>query len=54
MFNGHGIEPNIEDATYWLNKATNLGEARAIYTLGEMYELGLGFRTSNSKANELY
>jgi TPR repeat protein len=54
MLNGHGIEPNIEDAIYWLNKATNLGEARAYFTLGEMYANGVGLRTSLKKANELF
>lgn len=54
MLNGHGIEPNIEDATYWLNKATNLGEARALFTLAEMYEKGVGFRINKSKAKELF
>lgn len=31
---GHGIEPNIDDAAYWFNKAANLGEARAYFALG--------------------
>jgi len=54
LLNGHGIEPNIEDATYWLNKATNLGEARALFTLAEMYEKGLGLKTNLVKAREFF
>ena len=54
MLHGHGIEPNIEDATYWLNKATNLGEARAFFSLAEMYEKGVGLKTNNTKAKELF
>jgi len=54
LLHGHGIEPNIEDATYWLNKASNLGEAKAIFVLGEMYDQGLGFRRSSQKASELF
>jgi TPR repeat protein len=33
LLNGHGIEPNIEAATYWFNKAANLGEGRAYFSL---------------------
>jgi TPR repeat protein len=51
---GHGIEPNIEDATYWLNKATNIGEARALFTLAEMYEKGVGLKKNSIKARELF
>jgi len=54
LLNGHGIEPNIEDAAYWFNKAASLGEARAIYSLAEMYETGLGLKTNTVKANELF
>jgi len=42
LLNGHGIEPNFEDAVYWLNKSINLGEAKAIFTLASMHEQGIG------------
>jgi len=34
MLNGHGIEPNTDDAIHWFNKAANLGEPRALFCLG--------------------
>jgi TPR repeat protein len=42
MLEGHGIEPNIDDATFWFEKARNLGEAKATFTLGLMKEKGIG------------
>jgi uncharacterized protein len=54
MLNGHGIEPNLDDAIYWLNKAANQGEARALYTLGAMQEEGQGSRVNMQKAAEFY
>lgn len=54
MLHGHGIEPNIEDATRWFNKAAGLGEARAYFALGEMQEFGIGCRINKLEATELY
>jgi TPR repeat protein len=47
---GHGIEPNIDEAIYWLNKAANLGEPVALDCLGDMQAKGIGSRVSLSKA----
>ena len=54
MLNGHGIEPNIDEAIHWFNKAANLGEPKAIYHLGKMYEQGLGSKINNQRAMEMY
>jgi TPR repeat protein len=54
MLEGHGIEPNIDDATFWFEKARNLGEAKATFTLGLIKEKGIGTRVNKSKAQELF
>ena len=54
LLHGHGIEPNVEDATRWFNKAAALGEARAFFALGEMQERGIGCRVNMLEATELY
>ena len=51
---GHGIEPNVEDAKRWFNKAAAGGEARAFFALGEMQEYGIGCRINMLEAIELY
>ena len=51
---GHGIEPNLDDAIGWFNKAASLGEGRAFYALGEMQEHGIGTRVNKLEATELY
>ena len=48
------MEPNVEDATRWFNKAASLGEARAYFALGEMQEFGVGCRINKLSATELY
>lgn len=54
LLHGHGIEPNLEDATRWFNKAASLGEPRAYFALGEMQEYGMGCRINKLEATELY
>ena len=48
------MEPNVEDATRWFNKAASMGEARAFFALGEMQEFGIGCRINRLEATELY
>ena len=51
---GHGIEPNLDDAIGWFKKSASQGEPRALFTLGEMYELGVGHRIDLDEATEYY
>ena len=51
---GHGIEPNINDAIGWFKKSASQGEPRSLFTLGEMYELGIGYRIDLKEAVEYY
>ena len=51
---GHGVEPNVEDASRWFNKAAMMGESRAYFALGEMQEHGIGCRINKLEATELY
>ncbi len=45
---------NYEVAAHWLEKAVSLGYARACFRLGTMYEQGLYYPKSNSKALALF
>jgi uncharacterized protein len=54
LLEGHGIEPSTEDAILWFEKSANLGEPRAIYSLGKIYEEGIGVRIDISKAVQHY
>jgi len=47
---GHGIEPNTEVAMVWYERSANLGEPRAIYSLGKLYEEGIGTKIDLNKA----
>ncbi|CDW82127.1 sel1 domain protein repeat-containing protein [Stylonychia lemnae] len=47
---GHGIEPNTEVAMVWYERSANLGEPRAIDSLGKLYEDGVGTRIDLNKA----
>ncbi len=51
---GHGIEPNTEDAILWYERSANLGEPRAIYSLGLIYEKGIEVKINIAKAIEYY
>lgn len=54
LLHGHGVEPNVEDAARWFNKAALMGESRAYFALGEMQENGIGCRINKLEATELY
>jgi TPR repeat protein len=51
---GHGIEPNTEDAILWFERSANLGESRALYALGNLYEKGVGVKIDMAKAIQYY
>ena len=51
---GHGIEPNTEDAILWYERSANLGEPKALYALGSIYEQGIGVRIDMNKAVQYY
>ena len=50
LLHGHGIEPNKEYAITWFERSASQGEPRAYYSLGSLYEEGLGVRVDISKA----
>eukprot|EP00347_Sterkiella_histriomuscorum_P001396 403372196 len=51
---GHGIEPNTEIAIVWYERSANLGEPRAIFSLGKLYEEGIGVKIDLPKAISYY
>ena len=51
---GDGAEPDYDRARELLQQATKLGLPRSTYTLGKMYEYGLGSPRDDAKAVELF
>jgi hypothetical protein len=51
---GEGVPLNNAEAARWFQKATNKGNASAMYDLGTLYEDGKGVTKSTSIANQLY
>jgi TPR repeat protein len=51
---GDGASPDYDKAREYLELATKLGLPRSQYTLGKMYEYGLGSPRDDAKAAELY
>jgi uncharacterized protein len=51
---GEGAEVNLAEGLKWITKAADKGNGRAQYSLGNMYEQGLGVDKDRSKAIELY
>jgi len=49
-----GTAPNYDKAREYLEQASKLGLPRSQYTLGKMYEYGLGIDRDDAKAIELY
>ena len=54
LLNGHGIEPNKEYAITWFERSAELGETKALYALGCIYEEGNGVRIDKNKALEYF
>ena len=50
LLHGHGIETNTEYAITWFERSAALGEPKAIYSLGCIYEDGVGVRIDKNKA----
>lgn len=51
---GHGIEANYSHAIQWFERSAELGEPRAFYSLGCIYEKGEGVRIDVNKAIEFF
>jgi TPR repeat protein len=54
LLHGHGIEANKGYALTWFDRSAELGEPRAYYALGCMYEEGQGVRIDRNKAVEYF
>jgi hypothetical protein len=51
---GLGVARNDEAAVHWYRKASDAGDASAMFDLAAMYEAGRGVPADLSKARELY
>jgi TPR repeat protein len=54
LFYGHGIEPNIEHAIIWYQKSAELGNSKAMLTLGKINDEGNGIPQNRDLAFECY
>lgn len=50
LLHGHGIEANTGYALSWFERSAELGEPRAFYALGSIYEKGQGVRIDKQNA----
>lgn len=54
LLHGHGIEPNKEYAITWFDRSAELGETKALYALGCIYEEGNGVKRDLNKAIDYF
>ena len=50
LLNSHGIGQQVDDAIHWYKTSIQLGEPKAMLTMGQINESGLGMRINKEKA----
>ncbi len=51
---GLGVTKDAAEAVTWAERAAKLGDARALFILADLYELGSGVKADHNKSVELY